>query len=285
MFFQSEQRPVSDSRFRTNIMADSSSQKNAASTFGRRSRILIFVAVVLTAGVVYAQFGNQLSLRKLADHEADLRRMQDNQPVLVYGAAFAIYVLITGLSLPGAAVLSLLFAWYFGFARALLLVSFASTSGATVAFLLSRFLFRETIQKRFGDRLTKFNQAWEQEGPFFLFSLRLVFAVPFFVINAVMGLTPIRTTTFWWVSQLGMLPGTIVYVYAGSRVPDLQTLADKGIKAVFSGSQMTQIIIACAVLGLFPLVVRFVMRKLKVDRSVQTLTSEEDADTSENSPR
>lgn len=265
-------------------MTDDSSHQTAPSRFGAKLRLLIFFAVVATAGIVWAQFGDQLTLQNLADREAQLRRLQNNQPVLVYGAAFAIYVLITGLSLPGAAVLSLLFAWYFGFWRALILVSFASTCGATVAFLLSRFLFRETIQNRFGERLQKFNQALEKEGPFFLFSLRLVFAVPFFVINAVMGLTPIRTTTFWWVSQLGMLPGTAVYVYAGSRVPNLQTLADKGIRAIFTASQMTQIAIACAVLGLFPLIVRFVMRKVKGSRSVQTLISEDDADQPENSP-
>lgn len=95
--------------------------------------------------------------------------------------------------------------------RGVVLVSFASAAGATMAFLLSRFWFRDAIQKRFGDRLQSFNQSLEKEGPFFLFTMRLIPAVPFFVINAVMGLTPIRTRTFWWVSQLGMLAGTAVW--------------------------------------------------------------------------
>lgn len=132
--------------------------------------------------------------------------------------------------------------------------------GATLAFLLSRFLFRDFIQDRFGDRLENFNQSLEREGPFFLFTLRLVPAVPFFVINAVMGLTPIKTTTFWWVSQLGMLAGTVVFVYAGSSVPSLQTLAEERINAVFTPRQFTQILLAFVLLGTFPLAVRWGMK-------------------------
>ena len=94
----------------------------------------------------------------------------------------------------------------------------------------------------------------------FLFTLRLIPAVPFFVINAVMGLTPIKTRTFWWVSQLGMLAGTAVFVYAGSSVPNLQALADDGINAVFNPTQMAQIIGAFVLLGIFPLVVRYSMK-------------------------
>ncbi|WP_040769634.1 TVP38/TMEM64 family protein, partial [Novipirellula maiorica] len=160
-------------------------------------------------------------------------------------------------------VLTLVYGWYFGFGRGLILVSFASTAGATVAFLLSRFLFRDTIQNRFGERLKSFNASLEKEGPFFLFTLRLIPAVPFFVINAVMGLTPIRTRTFWWVSQIGMLAGTAVYVYAGSSVPDLQTLADQGIGAVFTSGQLWQIGSAFVLLGLFPLIVRWTMKLIQ----------------------
>lgn len=146
-------------------------------------------------------------------------------------------------------------------------MSFASTLGATLAFLLSRFLLRASIQERFGDRLRAFNDSLEREGPFYLFTLRLIPAVPFFVINAVMGLTPVRTRTFWWISQLGMLPGTVVYVYAGSSVPNLRLLAEDGINAVFSPSQMLQIIGAFALLGLFPLIVRYAMHYLMKARS------------------
>lgn len=233
-----------------------------ASSGGAGKKLFVFAVVALIAGVAYTKFGDALSLENLARQETELREYQAAQPVVVFGAAFAIYVLVTGLSLPGAAVLTLVFGWYFGFLPALVLVSFASTAGATLAFLLSRFLFRDTIQKRFGEKLVNFNESLEKEGPFFLFTLRLIPAVPFFVINAVMGLTPISARTFWWISQVGMLPGTAVYVYAGSSVPDLQTLANKGIGAVFTPGQMAQIITAFVLLGMFPLIVRFVMKRL-----------------------
>ncbi len=227
--------------------------------------------VLLVAGViyfVYTQFGHSLTLQSLAQRESQLLSFQQENPVMVYGVAFLIYVVVTGLSLPGAAVLTLVYGWFFGLWRGVLLVSFSSTSGATLAFLLSRFLFRNSIQNQFGTRLTSFNQALEKEGPFFLFTLRLIPAVPFFVINAVMGLTPIRTLTFWWVSQAGMLAGTIVYVYAGSSVPNLQTLADKGVNAVFTPSQFTQIIVAFILLGIFPLIVRLIMKMMNRSKSL-----------------
>ncbi len=227
---------------------------------GSAKKIVLLLVVGAVIAVAYTQFGDVLSLQNLAKQEAQLREFQTEHPVMVFGIAFLLYVVATGLSLPGAAVLTLSFGWYFGFARGLLLVSFASTAGATVAFLLSRYLFRDAIQNRFDERLENFNQSLEKEGPFFLFTLRLIPAVPFFVINAVMGLTPIKTSTFWWVSQIGMLAGTAVYVYAGSSVPDLQTLADKGVNAVFTPRQLTQIFIAFIMLGLFPLIVRGAMK-------------------------
>jgi len=224
------------------------------------TKLLVLAVVVLMIGLAYTFLGDTLTLQSLAEKESQLRGYQREHPWLVVGAAFIVYVAVTGLSLPGAAVLTLVFGWYFGLRDGIILVSFASTTGATIAFLLSRYLFRSSIQQRFGDRLSSFNAALEKEGPFYLFTLRLIPAVPFFVINAVMGLTPIKTRTFWWVSQLGMLAGTFVYVYAGSRVPHLQALADNGINAVFSPAQMTQIIGAFVLLGLFPLIVRNLLR-------------------------
>lgn len=226
-------------------------------------KLLAIIALAAGAAVLYANFGHLLTLEYLAGREADLRRIQASQPVLVYGAAFGIYVLVAGLSLPGAAVLTLVYSWYFGFSRALLLVSFASTAGATVAFLLSRFFFSDAIRAKFGQKLKDFDDSLRKDGPFFLFTLRLIPAVPFFVINAVMGLTPVPARTFWWVSQLGMLPGTAVYVYAGSSVPDLQTLADKGVFAVLSADQLFRITIAFVLLGSFPLLVRMLLKKLR----------------------
>ena len=255
-------------------------QQTANSAGGPWKKLVLLLFVAGIIAVAYTQFGDVLTLENLAKQEAQLRAFQQQHPVLVYGAAFLLYVVVTGLSLPGAAVLTLTYGWYFGVLRGVIVVSFASTTGATLAFLMSRFLFRDAIQHRFGDRLEKFNQALEREGPFYLFTLRLIPAVPFFVINAVMGLTPIRTRTFWWVSQLGMLAGTAVFVFAGSSVPSLQTLADEGINAVFTPSQLMQILTAFALLGLFPLAVRWVVKLVspgKPTKVIEQAISQEDS--------
>jgi len=228
-----------------------------------KTKLLILAVIVAVAGVLYWQFGAYLSLEKLAQQETSLRSFQEQHPVLVFGIAFLIYVTATGMSMPGAAALTLVYGWYFGFVEGLILVSFASTLGATIAFLTSRYLFRDAIMKRFGSRLTKFNESLEAEGPFYLFTLRLIPAVPFFIVNAVMGLTPLKTRTFWWISQVGMLAGTAVFVYAGASVPSLQTLAEKGVNAAFSSTQMYQILGAFALMGVFPLVARWGIKQWK----------------------
>lgn len=240
----------------------SDAEKVAIPRANRLGRLSVLVIVATVTGFGFWFFGSELTLAKLATREAAFRQYQADHPILIYLIAVSIYVAVTGLSLPGATPMSLLLAWLFGFWRGVVLVSLGSTAGAAVAFLLSRYLFRKSFTNRFGNRLQNFNAALEREGAFYLFTLRLIPAVPFFVINAVMGLTPIRTRTFWWVSQLGMLPGTVVYVYAGSRVPDLQTLAEKGINAIFTPSQMIQILSAFVLLGFFPLIVRRVVNRL-----------------------
>ncbi len=222
-------------------------------------KLFVLAAVVTAVVNGYAQYGDALTLNNLAQRETELRDYQQQHPVLVYGLAFGIYVAVTGLSLPGATVLTLVYAWYFGLIRGVVMVSFASTMGATLAFLLSRYLLRETIQNRFGEKLTAFNRNLEKEGAFYLFTLRLIPAVPFFVINVVMGLTPMKTRTFWWVSQVGMFPGTIVFVYAGSSVPDLTTLAEQGASGILS----PQLLAAFVVLGLFPLAAKKLLARIK----------------------
>lgn len=225
-------------------------------------KIIVFLLVTAAAAIGYWQFGDALTLVNLASQETALREAKANAPLLVFGTGFLIYVLVTGLSLPGATVLTIASGWFFGLWQGTLLVSFASTSGATLAFLFSRYLFRDTIQRRFGDRLEKFNSALEKEGPFYLFTLRLIPAVPFFVLNLVMGLTPIRTWTYWWVSQIGMLAGTLVYVYAGASVPSLSELAERGMGGILS----PQLIIAFIILGIFPIAVKKIMAKVRARR-------------------
>lgn len=228
---------------------------------------LLIVAVMGLGAVLYFQFGHLLTLKSLAARESALRAFQADNPYLVFGIALFVYVAVTGLSIPGASPLTLVYGWYFGFWQAVLLVSFASTAGATFAFLMSRYLLRDSVQTRFGDRLHAFNDRLEKEGAFYLFTLRLIPAVPFFVINLVMGLTPMKAVTFWWVSQIGMLPGTMVYVYAGSRVPNLTVLANEKAGAVFSPTQLLQLAIAFGLLGIFPLLTKKVIERVAAARS------------------
>ncbi len=224
------------------------------------SRKLLVAAFFGLAVVIgYVKLGDVLTLDYLATQEEVLRDYQQRHPRLVYVFAFVIYVTVTGLSIPGATVLSLLIGWFFGWLRGVVLVSFASTTGATVAFLLSRYLFRTALQEKFGQRLQQFNEALKKEGPFYLFTLRLIPAIPFFVINVVMGLTPLKTSTYWWVSQIGMLPATIVYLYAGSSVPTLAELAERGTSGILS----VRIFAALALLGLFPLFARYVLSRTR----------------------
>jgi len=245
-------------------VSNSNGMPDESKTGTRLWKKLVVLAVVLAAVIVgYVAFGDALTLQNLATQESQLRQFQADHSVLVYGIAFLIYVVVTGLSLPGAAALTLVYGWYFGLVRGVIVVSFASTTGATLAFLLSRYLFGDFVQDRFRARLSGFNEALRREGPFYLFTLRLIPAVPFFVINLVMGLTPIRALTFWWVSQIGMLAGTTVYVYAGSSVPSLQVLAEHGVQAVLTPSQLTQILVAFALLGIFPFIVRFLVKKFR----------------------
>ncbi len=238
-------------------MTESSSPNNPSG--GTKLAVVLIVVVVAVAA--YLGFGDALSLEAIAQQEAALWDYQRAHPVLVYGAAFAAYVAVTGLSLPGAAALTLVFGWYFDFLSALILVSFASTAGASLAFILSRYILRSSIQSKFGERLRAFNDALARDGAFYLFTLRLVPAVPFFVINLVMGLTPLALDTFWWVSQIGMLPGTAVYVYAGATVPDLRTLSEQGVSGILS----PQLIGAFVLLGVFPLLVKFALKRFRPD--------------------
>jgi uncharacterized membrane protein YdjX (TVP38/TMEM64 family) len=250
------------------VTINSDEPAGSASGGGFRKRLIVFGLVAAAVAGGYYFLSDYLSLEALAEQEQRLRDLQHEYPLFAYGLAFLVYVAVTGLSFPGATVLTLAYGWFFGLVRGFVLLSFASTAGATLAFLLSRYLFRDAVQRRFGDRLARFNEALDRDGAFYLFTLRLIPVVPFFVINAVMGLTPIRTLTYWWVSQLGMLPGTAVYVYAGSSVPSLKTLAEDGIGAVLSPEQLGRLLVAFALLGLFPLAVRWTLRYFGVAAAV-----------------
>ena len=219
----------------------------------RRSRLLVLAAIAVLVAAFFALGGHRyLSLDALRAQQASIQEYYAAHPWQAALGYFLVYVAMTGLSLPGAAVLTLFGGAVFGLLWCTVIVSFASSIGATLAFLASRFLLRDWVQARFGDRLKPVNDGVAQEGAFYLFALRLVPAFPFFVINLVMGLTTIRTWTFYWVSQLGMLAGTIVYVYAGTQLGEFRLSA--GLVAAFT------------LLGLFPLAAKRALAALKARR-------------------
>lgn len=223
--------------------------------------VLGLVVVIVVCGVAVAALKlsgvGSVVIDFLLIQLARLQHALADHPVAVYAGAFLLYVLVAGLSLPGATAMTLAYGWMFGFWRALILVSFSSTAGATMAFLLTRYFLHDFVQRRFGEKLAGFNEAFRRDGAFYLFTLRLIPAVPFFVVNAGMGLTPIRIRTYWWVSQLGMLPGTLVYVYAGTTLPGLEELKNPSVTRILS----PQLLLAFTLLGLFPLVVRKLMQR------------------------
>jgi uncharacterized membrane protein YdjX (TVP38/TMEM64 family) len=223
-------------------------------TSARRS--LVAVALALAIAAAWYVFRARLSINELIDREAEIRSYIASNFAVAWLTAFAIYVLATALSLPIATGLTLLYAWFFGFWPALVLVSFASTAGATLTFLASRFLLLDWVQRRFGTKLATFNAALARDGAFYLFTLRLLIVVPFWLVNLLMGLTTIGAGTFWWVSQLGMLPATVVYVWTGANLPSIEQVARQGVLGVLDW----KLIAGLAALGLFPWVARAVVR-------------------------
>ena len=211
-------------------------------------KLLVLAAAAVLLALFFAfDLQRYLTLDYLKASREQFEQLYESSPILVVGSYFLIYVATTALSLPGATILTLAGGALFGLLAGTVIVSFASTLGATLAMLLARFLLQNWVQSRFGEHLQTINSGIEKEGGFYLFTLRLVPAVPFFVINLGMGLTPIRAITFYWVSQLGMLPGTLVYVNAGSELGKLETLGD-----ILSPSLIGSFVL----LGVFPLLVK-----------------------------
>ena len=188
---------------------------------------VILALVLLGALVAYFVFdlGQILSLENFKASQADIVAAKDANPVLYISGFFLLYVAVTGLSIPGAAIMTLIAGALFGVLIGTIIVSFASTLGATLAFLSARFVLRDWVQGKFGERLRAIDEGLEKDGAFYLFTLRLIPVFPFFVINLLMGLTRIKTRTFFWVSQLGMLPATIVFVNAGTQISRIESTA------------------------------------------------------------
>ena len=223
-------------------------------------RKLALLAVIALLGGLYLHYdlGQYLNLQALKERQAAIEAFRAGNPLLSVAVYFALYVVVTALSFPGAALLTLAGGAVFGLLWGTLIVSFASTIGATLAFLMSRFLLRDWVAARFGQRLAAIDQGVRREGAFYLFTLRLVPVFPFFLVNLLLGLTAMKTRVFFWVSQVGMLPATCLFVYAGSTVPDLQQLADRGPQSLITLPLATAFIL----LGLFPFPAKWAMWRI-----------------------
>jgi pyruvate/2-oxoglutarate dehydrogenase complex dihydrolipoamide dehydrogenase (E3) component/uncharacterized membrane protein YdjX (TVP38/TMEM64 family) len=222
------------------------------------SKLVLIIALMILAVSFFAlNLEQYFTLDNLKEHQQTFAQYYDQHTGLTLFLYFILYVLMAALSLPGAAVMTLAGGALFGLGAGTILVSFASSMGATLAFLFSRFLLRESVQRKFGEKLAAINQGVKKDGAFYLFTLRLVPIFPFFIINLVMGLTPIRTIAFYVVSQLGMLPGTLVYVNAGTQLAKISSLQD-----VLSPA----LIFSFVLLGIFPLIAKAVVSFVKQRR-------------------
>ncbi|HYO28922.1 MAG TPA: FAD-dependent oxidoreductase, partial [Azonexus sp.] len=221
-------------------------------------KLALVVALGLAIAAFYAfDLGQYLNLQTLKNKQAAIAAFHADSPFLSSAAYFVIYVLATALSIPGAVLLTLAGGAVFGLFWGTVIISFASTIGATLAFLMSRFLLRDWVTRRFGQRLAAIDAGVRREGALYLFTLRLVPVFPFFLINLLLGLTAMKARTFYWVSQLGMLAGTVVYVNAGTQLARLDSL---------SGILSPGLLGAFALLGIFPLLARKIVEIIHANK-------------------
>ena len=219
------------------------------------------LAIVVGLVVVYFLFdlGQYLDLDYFALQQEKIQVYRDSFPIRTAVIFFVLYILVTGLSLPGAAIATLIGGAIFGLLWGTVLVSFASVIGASCAFLISRHILRDTIQNRYGERLRTINKGIEKDGAVYLFTLRMVPIFPFFVINLVMGLTPMRLATYFVISQIGMLPGTVVYVNAGTQLAKIDS-----ISSILSPALIASFVL----LGIFPLIAKLIINTLKARKAL-----------------
>ena len=226
--------------------------------------ILIGIVAILIAAFFFFGLHNHFNLQTLQDKRGDLISLYKQNPILIGGGFFLVYVAFAALSLPAAAILTLGAGAVFGFWTGLIIVSFASTIGATLAFLIARYILRESMESKFSSQLEKINAGVEKDGWLYCFSARLIPAFPFFVVNIVMALTKLKTLTFYWSSQLGMLAGTAVFVNAGTQVSSINEIGD-----ILSA----KIIGSFVLLAIFPIVAKFIMSKIRKSETEPSETS------------
>ena len=216
--------------------------------------LLLVIAITLVALFFHYDLNQLLTLEGLKGSMDQFGQWREQSPLLVVGGFFTLYVLVAALSLPGAAILTLAAGALFGLIEGFVVVSFASSLGALLAFLVSRYLLRDSIKSKFPERLKAIDQGVQKEGAFYLFTLRLVPVFPFFLVNLLMGVTGIKAWTFYWVSQIGMLAGTVVYVNAGTQLAEINSL---------SGILSPKLIFSFVLLGLLPLIGKAIVNKIK----------------------
>ena len=216
--------------------------------------LLFIIAITLVALFFHFDLNRLLTLEGLKDSMAQFGQWREQSPLLVIGGFFTLYVLVAALSLPGAAILTLASGALFGLAQGLVIASFASSLGALLAFLVSRYLLRDTIKAKFPERLKAIDAGVKKEGAFYLFTLRLVPVFPFFLVNLLIAVTGIKAWTFYWVSQIGMFLGTMVYVNAGTQLAEIESL---------SGILSPKLILSFVLLGLLPLIANAIIKKIK----------------------
>ncbi len=230
-----------------------SAQRNPALVW----RLLLLAAVIAGfAAVVWSlDAGQWLTLAQLKSRHATLVAQVEAQPLVAAALFFALYAMVAALCVPGTPLLTLAAGALFGLVPGVLIVSFSSALGATLAFLMSRFLLRDRVQRRFGAPLAAFNRGIERDGAFYLVFLGLTPVFPYFLINLVMGITPMRVTTFYWASQTGMLLETILIVNAGTELAKVDSLA---------GLLAPPLLVSLALIGLVPLLLRWVLAHEKM---------------------
>jgi uncharacterized membrane protein YdjX (TVP38/TMEM64 family) len=211
---------------------------------------IVLLIVISVAIFKYLGLEHYLTLEYLKQSQARFAELYAARPLAVIAVYMLIYIAVTALSLPGAAIMTLAGGALFGLVAGTVIISFASTIGATIACFVSRFLLRDWVQKKFADRLVAINSGIEKEGAFYLFTMRLVPVFPFFLINLAMGVTRLPLFQYYWVSQLGMLPGTMVYVNAGKELAKIDSL---------SGILSSSLLVSFALLGLFPITAKKIM--------------------------
>jgi uncharacterized membrane protein YdjX (TVP38/TMEM64 family) len=221
-----------------------------------KRRLLLFTVFVIILAILYVVFREYVALERVVAYELRLRSLVERYPLRAFAGGLALYVVLS--LIPGTTGKSLIYGWLYGFWSALLQVNVALTLAAIITFLFSRYVFRDAIQSRFGFYLDRTNRRLSREGAYLVATLRLLHA-PYTLVNYLMGASSIPTKTFWWSTQLGLLPGNVVFVLAGTQLPTLAELTTQGVHSVLT----PRLVLAFVLMALFPFLIRWVIHRFR----------------------